>query len=244
MFAAILLVGALSGFIQGLSGFAFGLVATSLWAWMMAPQQVVPLVVMGSLLGQCLSIMSVRRDISAARVGPFVLGGALGVPVGASLLHALDAGVFRAGVGLLLVAYCTLMLTMKRLPVVRAGRVADAAVGIASGVLAGGFGIGGPPITLWCSLKDWDARTQRATFQAVFIVLQVQTLAIYAWSGVIDRALLTTFAWLAPAIVLASVVGSRMARRFSPTQFRKLVFSLVLLSGLMLLVPVGHMASR
>jgi uncharacterized membrane protein YfcA len=238
--AAIVLVGFVSGFVQGLSGFAFGLIATSLWAWMMAPQLVVPLVVMSSLLGQCVSILGVRRDISASHAGPFVLGGLVGVPIGASLLGAIDQGAFRAAVGVVLVLYCSVMLRSTRLPVVHAGRAADACVGVASGVLSGGFGIGGPPITLWCSLKDWDVRTQRATFQVFFIVLQVQTLAIYTWTGVIGREVLVTFAWLVPAIIGASWLGGRLARRFSPLQFRRVVFGLVLLSGLLLLVPAAH----
>ncbi len=63
-----------AGFIQGISGFAFGLIATSIWAWTIEPQLVVPTVIFGSLLGQMISISSVRKDIRAARAGPFGAG--------------------------------------------------------------------------------------------------------------------------------------------------------------------------
>ena len=41
-----------SGFVQGLSGFAFGLVAMAFWAWSLDPVLAGPLVVFGSLIGQ------------------------------------------------------------------------------------------------------------------------------------------------------------------------------------------------
>lgn len=237
MLLEIALVGAISGLVQGLSGFAFGLIATSLWAWMMAPQQVVPLVVLGSLLGQCISILSVRNSISVARVSPFVVGGAVGVPLGAAVLHAMNAQAFRASVGVGLIVFCTLMLRADRLPKVKAGRPADGCIGFLSGTLAAACGMGGPPMTLWCALRDWDMTTQRATFQSFFIVIQVQVLAWYVGQGVIDRPLLSIFAVVAPVIVAASWIGSRLARRFSDRKFQRMVFLLLLASGLMLLAP-------
>jgi uncharacterized membrane protein YfcA len=243
--AEILLVGAISGFIQGLSGFAFGLVATSLWAWMMEPQKVVPLVVLGSLVGQCVSILSVRGEIRLARVCPFVVGGAVGVPLGAALLHSLNATAFRALFGLGLVVYCSIMLFATQLPRVRgAGSGADGCVGLVSGALAGACGMGGPPMTLWCSLREWSAVSQRATFQAFFIVMQLQILAVYLWQGIIDLPLLASFAWLAPVIMLSSWSGSRIGLRFGDVQFRKVVFGLLLLSGVLLLSPAAALAWR
>ena len=240
----ILLVGAISGFVQGLSGFAFGLVATSFWAWMMAPQQVVPLVVMGSLLGQFVSIISVRRHIELRRVSPFIAGGLIGVPLGVAVLRGLDASAFRSFVGLGLVVFCSLMLRASHLPKIEAKRPMDVAVGFASGTLAGACGIGGPPMTLWCSMRNWDSTTQRATFQSFFIFMQLQVLGIYIWQGLIDRTLLSTFAALAPVIMGGSWLGSRVARRYTHHQFQRVIFLLLLASGVMLLAPTVIRAIR
>ena len=237
MLAEILLVGAISGFVQGLSGFAFGLIATSFWAWMLAPQQVVPLVVLGSLLGQCTSILSVRKRVSVSRVSPFLVGGIVGVPLGATVLHALNAQAFRVIVGLGLIVFCTLMLRADRLPKVTGGRPADGCIGLFSGVLAGACGMGGPPMTLWCALRTWDTTTQRATFQAFFIVIQIQVVALYSWQGVIDRPLLSMFMAVAPVIVASSWLGSRLALRLSHQKFQRMVFQLLIASGVKLLAP-------
>ena len=46
---------AVAGFVQGLSGFAFGLVAMGIWAWSLDPLLAGPLVVFGSLIGKLLA---------------------------------------------------------------------------------------------------------------------------------------------------------------------------------------------
>ena len=43
---------AFGGFAQGLSGFAFGLIALSIWVWVLDPTLLAPLVVFGSVGGQ------------------------------------------------------------------------------------------------------------------------------------------------------------------------------------------------
>jgi hypothetical protein len=236
--AEVVLVGAVSGFVQGLSGFAFGLIATSFWAWMMEPQRVVPLVIMSSVLGQCISIGAVRRQIRIERVSPFVLGGLVGAPLGAAVLGSLDASTFRGWFGLGLIVFCSLMLRADQLPRLDAPRSADGCIGLVAGALSGACGMGGPPITLWCSLRNWDALAQRATFQAFFIVMQLQLLVLYVWHGLIDRELVHTFLWLAPAIVTFSLLGSRVARKLQDHRIKQLVFVLLLVSGTVMVAPV------
>ena len=244
MLPEILLIAAVSGFIQGLSGFAFALVATSFWAWMLPPQQVVPLVVLGSLLGQLTSILSVRGNIEPTRIAPFLVGGVMGVPLGAAVLQALNAQLFRAIFGIGLVFFCTLMLRANHLPKINPGRPADGCIGLVAGVLAGACGMGGPPLTLWCSLRNWDMATQRATFHAFFIVIQIQVLAFYAWQGLIDQPLIQMFLAVAPSIIAGSWLGARVGRRFSERMFQRTVFMLLLASGVSMLTPAVLWAGR
>src|SRR5256885_9680533 len=76
----VVLGAAAAGFVQGLSGFAFGLVASAIWAWAVAPQLAGPMVVFGSLIGQVLSIGTVRRSFDLKLALPLRVAGLLGVP--------------------------------------------------------------------------------------------------------------------------------------------------------------------
>src|SRR5919199_3102443 len=91
LIAAVALGAALGGFVQGLSGFAFGLVALGIWAWSVDPTIAGPLVVFGSLIGQLLSLHTVRAGIEPGRVLPFIIGGVIGIPLGVLLLRVIDS---------------------------------------------------------------------------------------------------------------------------------------------------------
>ena len=86
---------AVAGFVQGLSGFAFGMVSMSFWAWALDPRLAAALAVFGSLTGQLLAVFSVRRGFDWKMLWPFVAGGLAGVPLGVQLLPMLDMTWFK-----------------------------------------------------------------------------------------------------------------------------------------------------
>ncbi|MGL4288412.1 MAG: sulfite exporter TauE/SafE family protein, partial [Phreatobacter sp.] len=164
--AIIALGAAVAGFIQGLSGFAFGLVAMSFWAWTVDPRLAAALVVFGSLTGQLIAAFSVRRGFDPKLLLPFLVGGLAGIPIGVAILPLLDVRLFKAVLGLLLVIWCPVMLFARHLPRVTAGGAgADGVVGLIGGVLGGIGGFTGAIPILWCTLRHMDKDTQRGIIQ-------------------------------------------------------------------------------
>lgn len=233
----VLLGTLLAGFVQGLSGFAFGLVAMTVWVWSVAPQIAGPLVVFGSLVGQMLSFSAIRRSFDGRRVLPFLLGGCLGTPLGVAMLHHVNQAVFKLAIGLMLMVYCPLMLCIRAVPqITGGGRLADGGVGLIGGIMGGLGGLNGPAPTLWCSLRGWNRHEQRAVFQTFSLAMQALTLAIYAASGLLTRQTLFLFALMAPTMVVPSLLGARLYGRFSEIGFRRLILILLSLSGIVLLL--------
>jgi len=233
----VVLGAAAAGFVQGLSGFAFGLVASAVWAWVVAPQLAGPMVVFGSLLGQILSIGAVGRSFDLRRALPFVAAGLLGVPIGVVLLKNLDQTIFRLVVGVILLVTCTAMLLVRnRGPVKGGGPFADAAVGFLGGVMGGIAGLSGPAPTLWSALRGWKKDVQRAVYQSFNLVIHAATFAVYTASGLINGRSAWMLALVAPAMVIPSLLGTRLSRRISETAVRRIVLALVGLSGLALIV--------
>jgi uncharacterized membrane protein YfcA len=232
----VLLGAAAGGFVQGLSGFAFGLVALGFWAWFVSPQLAGPMVVFGSFIGQILSFHTVRRRFDLVLMLPFLIGGVIGVPLGVLALRYLDPLLFKAAVGALLSLYCPVMLFSRELPRITAGgRLADGAIGFVGGVMGGIGGLTGPVPTLWCALRGWDNDTQRAVFQSFNLAMQVLTLVIYAVSGVLPFEAWHMFVLILPAMLIPTLIGARLYRRFSEVAFRRLVLLLLSLSGFVLL---------
>ena len=231
----------LAGFVQGLSGFAFGLVAMSVWSWSIEPQLAAPMVVFGSIVGQLLGIGVVRRSFEARRAMPFILGGMFGVPLGVLLLRYVDLRLFRGGVGLFLIGYCSVMLLARHLPVVtRGGPLLDGVIGWIGGVMGGLGGLTGPAPTLWCTLRGWDRDAQRAVFQSFNLTMQILTFAAYAVSGTLTLGMTRIFAVMVPAAILPTLAGLRLYRRVSTSGFQRLVLVLLLISGVLLVVSLRH----
>ncbi|HEY9280087.1 MAG TPA: sulfite exporter TauE/SafE family protein, partial [Eoetvoesiella sp.] len=177
----IALGGALAGFVQGLAGFGFGLVALAVWSWVIDPAVAVPVVVFGSLVGQLLAAGSLRQGFVWRRFSPFLVGGILGVPVGLWLLNIMNPLLFKFGVGLMLSVYCTAMLCITHIPrITHGGRVADGFVGLMGGTMSGFGGMPGPAPTLWCNLRGWPKDQQRTVFQAFNLFMHFLTLTAYA----------------------------------------------------------------
>lgn len=235
-----LLVAALGAFVQGASGFAFALIASALWAWLIEPQVLAPTVMLTSLLGQVSSLVRVADKVRVARAGPFLIGGTVGTPVGVMLLPLFDAASFRLAIGVVLVAYCLLSLRRGALPLVtRGGRLADAGVGAISGVMGGATGVSGPPIVLWCAMRGWDKKTQRATYQSFFVGIGLVILVFHAAGGLVDERCLRLVALASVPIVLFSWLGSRVFGRLDEAAFRRLILWLLLISGAALIAG-GH----
>ncbi|VFR35721.1 putative inner membrane protein [plant metagenome] len=226
-----------AGFVQGLSGFAFGLVAMSLWAWTLDPALAAVLAVFGALTGQVMAAVSVRRPFALARLWPFLLGGWLGVPLGVALLPRLDVDWFKAVLGLLLVIWCPAMLMARRLPAVTAGgRVADGTAGMAGGIMSGIGGFAGALPTLWCTLRGFEKDTQRGLIQNFNLAMLSVTMVTYLFQGLVTRPMLPLFAVVGPIVLLTAFLGGKVYIGLSEAAFRRVVLGLLTASGVAMLV--------
>ncbi len=226
---------AAAGFVQGLSGFAFGMVAMSFWAWVLDPRLAAALAVFGALTGQLLAVFSVRRGFNWPLLWPFLLGGLAGIPLGVLILPHLDMDWFKAVLGALLALWCPVMLVAQRLPRTGGNRWGDGAVGLVGGVLGGIGGFAGSVPTLWCTLRGFNKDTQRAVIQNFNLSMLSVTMAIYLATGIVTRDMAPMFAVVAPAMLIPTLLGTRLYIGISDVTFRRVVLGLLTCSGLTLL---------
>ncbi|WP_224003801.1 sulfite exporter TauE/SafE family protein [Cupriavidus pinatubonensis] len=232
----VILGAAVAGFVQGLSGFAFGMVAMSFWVWTIDPRMASAMTVFGALTGQLLAAFSVRRGLSLRRLWPFVAGGLVGIPIGAAILPALNAQLFKAVFGAFLTLWCPVMLMARRLPAItHGGRVADGVAGAAGGVMGGIGGFTGVIPTLWCTLRGFDKDEQRAVIQNFNLATLAVTMATYVGKGIVTREMLPMFLVVAPAMLVPTVLGTRVYLGIGEATFRKIVLTLLTASGVVVL---------
>ena len=73
-------------------------------------------------------------------------------------------------------------------------------------------------------------------FQSFNLVMQAVTMAAYRATGTIGRETAWLFAIVAPAMLVPTLIGARLYRRFSDTGFQRLVLLLLTASGALLVV--------
>jgi uncharacterized membrane protein YfcA len=225
-----------SAFVAGLSGFAFGLVAASLWLYILTPLQTAALIVAFGIFVQGYSVWKLRRALDWPRLWPFLAGAGLGVPAGVALLSWCDARTVRIVVGVLLVVYSAYALLRPSLkPVTAGGGAADAAVGFLNGVLGGLTGLAGILVTVWCAVRGWPKDVQRTIFQPVAVAIFVMCALWLGAKGTVTRETVELFLFGLPAVAAGTWLGLRLFGSIDEATFRKIVLALLFASGAVLI---------
>lgn len=237
LFLLVAVGAGVAGFVQGLSGFAFGLVAMSFWAWGLEPKLAAVLSTFGALTGQVIAAATVRRGFDWRVLRPFVAGGLVGVPLGVWLLPRLDIVIFKACLGGLLVPWCLAMLFSRNLPQVRwGGRIADAVSGLLGGICGGVGGFTGPIPTLWCTLRGMARDAQRSVIQNFNLAMLAVAFTLQVGAGNVTVPMLPLLAVVAVCVLVPVLLGARLYIGLSELAFRRIVLGLLTVSGLALLV--------
>jgi uncharacterized membrane protein YfcA len=224
-------------FVAGLSGFAFGLVAASLWLYVLTPLQSATLIVGFGLLVQGYSVWKLRGALNWRKLVPFIVGAIFGVPTGVVLLTWSDPRNVRIAVGIFLVAYSLYAFFRPNLkPVSAGGDAADAGVGFMNGVLGGLTGLAGILVTIWCGLRGWPKEVQRTIFQPVAVVVFLLSALWLGVKGTITAETVKLFVMGLPCVIVGTWLGLKLFGRGDEAMFRKIVLALLLISGVTLVI--------
>ena len=223
--------------VAGLSGFAFGLVVASIWLYILTPLQTATLIIAFGLIVQGYALWKLRRALDWKKLIPFMLGAALGVPVGVFILTWANPAHVRIGVGAFLVLYSLYALFRPAINPVRAGgAAADAGVGFLNGVLGGITGLAGILVTIWCGLRGWPKDVQRTVFQPVAVAIFLMSALWIGAKGAVTAETVKLFLIGLPALLAGTWLGFRLFGRLNEAAFRKLVLVLLLASGVVLII--------
>jgi uncharacterized membrane protein YfcA len=223
--------------VAGLSGFAFGLIAASIWLYILTPLQSATLIVAFGLIVQGVSVWKLRHALDWKKLWPFILGAAIGVPVGVTVLTWADPATVRAGVGVLLVLYSLYAFFRPALqPVTRGGAAADAGIGFLNGALGGMTGLAGILVTIWSGLRGWPKDQQRAVFQPVAVAIFLISALWLGARGAITPDTIKLFAIGLPALIAGTWLGLKLYGRLDEASFRKVVLVLLFVSGVALII--------
>lgn len=221
-----------AGFLRGLTGFGFALVAVPILSVLVAPVVVVPMVIIHGVLTSVPLLVDARRHMQPLHIWPLMASAMVGVPFGAYLLKVLEADTLRLLIGCVATGFALLLLSGFRYTVKRE-RLAFIPVGLASGVLNGSSTLAGPPVILFFANQRVAPQTFRANILTFFFVTNLVTIVTFIVGGLFSRdAFVLAGVTLLP-LVVGVVVGTVLSRRVDVRLFRGVALGAVLVSGVL-----------
>ncbi len=240
-FLAACLILAAAEAVYVLLGFGAGLIAVGLLALLMPElRDVVVILLLINLPAEIWVVRNSWRSISWRGVLVIFAGVALGIPLGTWLLRWANAGLLLTALGVFLVVVGAAFLVLDgptdRRP---AGWLAPI-VGLASGILTGLFGTGGPPLILHYRLSGMEKAAFRGNLMAVFLLMTTVRVPSYAVFGLITAPRMWSALAVLPAVILGALIGNSIHLRIGEATFRRLVSAALVVIGVLLLMPGGR----
>jgi len=107
----------------------------------------------------------------------------------------------------------------------------DWIMGVLSGVLLMATSTNGPPLVFTLQARHVEARTFRATLNAVFAFSGCLAIVLFAISGNISAEALLLAVIVAPLLLCGLAIGTRVRAHIEPDRFRILILVLLTASG-------------
>ncbi|HOJ33850.1 MAG TPA: sulfite exporter TauE/SafE family protein [Candidatus Hydrogenedentes bacterium] len=219
-----------AGMVQGCTGFGLALVASPTLMLVFPPTYVVPTVILMSTLNTLIVTWDARKHIQFAMLLPLVMGGFLGLPIGQYLLKTLPGEYLKLIVGVIAVGFAATSLAGWHRPIPAQSWFLTP-LGIISGVLGASTSMGGPPIALFLANQQIPKNVFRSTLITYFFTVNCVMVAMFSYSGILNRQIFWTSVSLFPLMVAGTLLGIFFARWSSEELFRRLALWVVAMMG-------------
>lgn len=220
-------------FIQSLAGFGSALIAMPFLIALLGPDAARPaFALMGQTAG-ILFMLKYRHDWQLLDIRLLVVGTLAGIPLGAWIATALSEDVFMVLLGIITLAYALYAISGFTLPLLKTRW--SSLFGFFSGILHSAYNVGGPPLVMYATTQDWEARRFKGNLQAIFFVMGIFVIATHAIEGRMTSVVFQNYVLMAPTMVIALQVGFWAEKYISQPLFRKGVLALLVCIGLSLI---------
>jgi uncharacterized membrane protein YfcA len=241
----LLLILVLAGATLIRSAFGFGeaLIAVPLLALMMPVEVAAPIAVLVSITVAAIVIAQDWRAIHFRSAVHLVLATVVGTPMGLLLLTAAPQRLVKMLLAVCIIGFSSFMLSGARRVALGSTR-ATWTFGVLAGVLGGAYGMNGPPLVIYGTLRGWSPQHFRATLQGYFLPASLLVLAGYAMTGLWVPAVTRGYLFALPGVLVAIPLGRRINRRLDPRRFLRYVHAGLIVTGIVLFLQTIHLTAR
>ena len=255
---AILLIATL---IRSAFGFGEALIAVPLLALLIPVEVAAPVAVLVSVTVAAIVVVQDWRKIHVDSAGRLVLFTMFGIPLGLLLLTKVAEPVVKAILAIVIIAFSVYRLAGRSSLAKQADRSVprrgealeddhpsapgNAALeddrfawlfGFGAGILGGAYGMNGPPLVAYGTLRGWSPEHFRATLQGYFLPASLVGMGGYWVAGLWTPTVTRYYLLSLPVVLAATLLGRAINRRMSGRAFLLYVYAGLFIIGIMLLI--------
>jgi len=228
---AILFVATL---VRSTLGFGEALVAVPLLALVIPVKVAAPVAALVSITVAAVVVVQEWRHVQLRSAAWLIASTLAGIPAGLLLLIRVPEPVVKAVLAVVIILFSIQSLRSRdwRLSTDRFAWM----FGFVAGVLGGAYGMNGPPLAMYGSMRGWSPGEFRATLQGYFLPASAIGMLGYSAVGLWTASVTRLYLLSLPAVVVAIVIGSRITRRLTPGRFAMAVYAGLVITGSILLI--------
>ncbi len=221
-------------FTQSLAGFGAGLIAMPLLIGLIGLETATPTFALLAQTSGLLLILHYRQQLNFRTVWRLLLMSFVGIPIGVWLSGVVQPDLAAFILGIITIGYAVYSLLGMSVP--RLSQHWAFGFGFLSGLLGGGYNMGGPPLVIYGTSQRWPPGEFRSNMPSVFFLSGFVTIASHFSQGNVTSEVLQYFALLLPVLFSAMFLGFYLDRYIKPEPFRRGVLVLLILLGISLVL--------
>ncbi|WP_040889178.1 sulfite exporter TauE/SafE family protein [Zavarzinella formosa] len=224
----------LATLIRSAFGFGEALVAVPLLALVMPVAAAAPVAVLVSITVAAIVVAQDWRHVHFRSALWLLIPTLAGTPIGLFLLTEVSERAVKAILGTVIAAFSAYILLGRKRAALQNDRLAWL-FGFGAGVLGGAYGMNGPPLVIYGTLRGWSPKHFRATLQGYFLPASLAGLIGYwlagLWTAEVTHHYLTSL----PAVLAAIFLGRVVNNRLNGNAFLRYVHLGLIAAGIVLL---------
>ena len=223
-------------------GFGEALIAVPLLALFMPLHVAAPLAVLLSIAIAAVVVVQDWKHIHWRSALALLVATVFGIPLGLLMLTNAHQQWVKAGLGIFIMLFAAYsLLSTGSLRLDRENQPLLLLSGFLAGILGGAYGMNGPPLVIYGSLRGWSPQHFRATLHAYFLPASLLGMLGYWSAGLWTRTVTQEFLFTVPVILPAIFLGRAINHRFTGTGFLKYVYGgLALIGGILFVETMMH----